>query len=370
MRNSRPVSFWLSQRLGSDLMHNLCGQTFSRQSQRAAFLSTNGGFTIIETMMAVAIGGILMLGTLTAISQSIKANQSVQLNIELNKFITEVTSALQNSNMCEASLNGTANLSKTTLLNQSPATLTVNRLKYPGAKGAILAQPNQPLPGTNLVKVNKMELTNYRYLGTKLGESEFMVDLSIQLEKGTANQSILGGNSVKPRVIPVLLRINDATGGVACNTVGLSSDQLNSILESTCKAAGGTWTGTSCAAASASQTCSTLGGTWDGSSCLMNIPKNCIALGGTVSGSNCVFPTGAPTQANGPSQVTGKISYLQVYQCPAGHTLNCVSTPIVGCVGQVSTTSTCRNSGWDSCSDSNATQTRSCTPVGRLVLSQ
>jgi prepilin-type N-terminal cleavage/methylation domain-containing protein len=163
------------------------------------------GFSLIETLVAAAILGILLLVTMNMISASQKGTDSISKRLssgELRSFITQI---LNNSQVCGLSLIG----------KPAPAVgASVPTLSFAGI--------NIDDTANNLFEGGKIKILSLKYSSVAISGSLYtsVITLKVSLQ-GSSTESVIGGNTIKPIDFPLTTQvsgglISGCSSGIDC----------------------------------------------------------------------------------------------------------------------------------------------------------
>lgn len=181
------------------------------------------GFSIVETMVAMGIMSVALLGVLQLMTMQMKVSNTTKLDTEVSNIVFLVNSVLKNSNACKDNI---ANFGKVSLPVSAKQKIGVSTLSYPNSGGPIVSVSSG---SAKAVGLSEMNLTNFKLLSSFGG---FNI-VSTELEMLFAKPDAVGSNFTK-RKVALQLRTNGAGTIVDCSGEGteITDFQLSTICVS------------------------------------------------------------------------------------------------------------------------------------------
>ncbi|MDZ4660464.1 MAG: prepilin-type N-terminal cleavage/methylation domain-containing protein [Pseudomonadota bacterium] len=250
------------------------------------------GFSLIEVMVASAIGLIAMLGIGQLIITQFKAVSAVRMSGEANNLVTLARLVLGNQTACKFNIN---KFSRSTI-PANPGNMTMKMSEIADQGGVVIPViPPPALPANPAVSVWVSDISLSRFVRPDPAEFIYRADMTVTVTKRGV---VMGGSQTRQ---PIAMQfLTDAAGTI----MECAAGALVPVLPPP--------------------------GSPGGPLALSDI---CIYLGGIVNGSTCTLPT-VPPPAGG--------AVVALYQCPQGGSCtpsdNSRTGGISDCINQVTTT--------------------------------
>ncbi len=199
------------------------------------------GFTLIEVLVASALGLVLLMGITQLYMSQFRALASVRLTSEANNLVTLARLALSNEAICQVNITG-GNFSPSAIPHTPPAnfSMTVRRIDYIGGN-VLTPTTSAPSDTSIIVWPSSISLSNFRVWDAT--NRIYQADLSIVVTKRGV---VMGGGSTRQK-ISMQFRTNAAGAITDCAANSLSAPISNLQLAQVCTYLGGTVQGTQCA---------------------------------------------------------------------------------------------------------------------------
>lgn len=186
-------------------------------------LKKSNGFSLIETMVAMGIMTVGLLGILQILTMQMKVSNTTKLDSEVANTVFLVNAVLKNSTACKENI---GNFGKVSLPVAAGQKVPVNALNYPSGGGPLVTI------GTNTPKtvaLKEMNLTNFKLLSSFGGFNIISSELEMLFNKPDGI-----GSTYTKRKVSLQLRANGAGAIVDCSGEGteLTDFQLHSICSS------------------------------------------------------------------------------------------------------------------------------------------
>ncbi|WII70756.1 hypothetical protein QJS83_09815 [Bdellovibrio sp. 22V] len=228
------------------------------------------GFSLVQTLVTLAIMGIIGMGTMSMLNNSMKTQKSIVLADDLQNTITEVRMNLSKTAVCTANI---SNFSMTSFdrNNLSSVNIVLNRITTGAATPVVVnnqALPNKPNTRVNMRLANVIEVVpNTSYKG----------DLIFTLDKDASGSGTVTGARHINRSLPIMLEVTNAgpiqtiTSCSVYDSNALSNNDTDNLKREMCSSLGGSYVAGSCTLPQPNMTaikqevCASMGGSWNGS---------------------------------------------------------------------------------------------------------
>ncbi len=198
------------------------------------------GFTLVEILMAVAVGSIVTLGLAIAISSLFRQNSNIENRIEVLDLQQGVITAMTIPDSCKYSLNA---FSVATLAAPPFANINIPELAYynsAGLKLSTLVTSNQPMPGNAALQVGQIQLTNIQRIAA--APVYYKADLVVPITQIAPGPPIRPAKFSNIIINPIAVGANDTLN--SCGAAGGGAGGPTIIANTL---AAGVWFGTGCA---------------------------------------------------------------------------------------------------------------------------
>ena len=232
---------------------------------------TESGMTLVETMVAVGVGTIVVLGMTQMMTSLSKQQRNVSLAMDFSSLVSQISMTLNNDKSCQASL---AVAGQQFDPNGTNSGL---KLYLPGSTTQTLVENPKVVSGWTINSLSITKNASVAPVSLTGGQTQYLAQLAIgAVQTGT--------NMTRSQSFPVRIVTNAASGSVG--TITACYSQSNA----------------------ADMACTTLGGSYNGTDCLINgqtlvnnitnaISSSCQAQGGQQVGNQCLYNGGTMTLA-------------------------------------------------------------------------
>jgi type II secretory pathway pseudopilin PulG len=178
-------------------------------------LLSNGGFGLLEVVVASGILAIIALGTSSLLVTSQQGVQSAQKRVDANQLGTFINAIVSNPNVC--ALSGLVGLTPPPTIPSAgyPAdTVHVPTLSYAGMK---FDDSTNSLFDNGQIKISQLT-----YHAVQPSGNTYIMSLTLQVsvQGQNTNQPIVGGNTLAPVYFPLVATV-DGTGHInGCGAIG------------------------------------------------------------------------------------------------------------------------------------------------------
>ncbi len=191
----------------------------------------HSGFTLLETMVGVAIMTVVVLGVLQILGMQLKVSNTARIDADVSNTVFLVNAVLKNSNACKENIINFGS-KKISVPIVTAEKLSVPSLNYPLNGGKLISVGGGSSSNAALLK--DMHLTNFKLLSNTGGYNIVSSELKLQFQKPNAV-----GAQVTERKVAVQLRA-DASGNILdCSGEGTELTEFQ--LQSICKSVNGTF---------------------------------------------------------------------------------------------------------------------------------
>ncbi len=190
------------------------------------------GFTLVETMVSVAVMTVVILGVLQILGTQLRVSNTARIDADISNTVFLVSSLLKNSNGCKENINNFG-AKKVSLPATATEKLAVTSLDYPMSGGKLLKVGTTPATQSAAV-VKGMYLSGFKLLSNTGGYNIISSELNIEFGKPNAV-----GAQVTNRKVAVQLRAD--TSGNILDCSGEGTELTTFQLESICLSNGGSF---------------------------------------------------------------------------------------------------------------------------------
>lgn len=206
------------------------------------------GFSLIQVIVAAAVGAIIMSGLMTMNLSSLKANRSVEISGQINDALSIMRMQMSKEDNCRISILDPlpAAQKELTIGSYSGEVVTISRIN--GADGSPMFTVGEQVPNIPGSSISSVVINGIRDVSPAgLPNTAFQGELNLVINKGI---SVTGGQTIV-RQLPIYLKATPAgavTNIYSCSVSnsGLSDSDIALLRSQMCADVGGTWTGSSC----------------------------------------------------------------------------------------------------------------------------
>lgn len=191
----------------------------------------NCGFTLVETMVSVAVMTVVVLGVLQILGTQLKVSNTARIDADVSNTVFLVNALLKNSNACKENIVNFGT-KKVSLPANTSEKLQVTSLDYPAGGGKVIS-----VGGTSSSKsavLKEMYLSGFKTLSNSGGYNILSSELNMQFEKPNAM-----GAQVTNRKVAVQLRTDGSGTILDCSGEGTELTPFQ--LEAVCLSSGGSF---------------------------------------------------------------------------------------------------------------------------------
>lgn len=280
------------------------------------------GFTILEVLVAIAIGLIAMMGVVSMFETSFKMQRHLAQKYAVLDLGSAIRHSMSQANFCACNFQSPMDLSSSEISVSTMNTVPVSACAP--VTGILISSvaPNDYVADKTLgLKVKKMQMQNIRLLNSVSPTSNrYSFDIQVEFDPATMAMPI------KPLLVSSIIATT-AVGAPSsetiqsCSIAGVSGG-VSLTPEENCTSLGGTYKAPSgpctfpSSVASPSATCVSLGGTYKEPSGPCSIPPGGIGPQGPVV-AECHWSVAGTNRSEG---CTGGASFPNV--CPTGSSIS------------------------------------------------
>lgn len=177
--------------------------------QRRAFVSTEGGFTLLETMIAIVVMSVGIVTLLAAFGTAVASTQNAQENlIARQKALEAMESIYTARNTQQITFSEIANISNGGIFTDGPT-----QLLSAGPDGLVNTADDAPFPATGVCAAGPECITlpgPDGIMGTPDDTSLSLANFQRQIQIGTVLQS---DGTVNPNLKQITVTVGYVTGG-------------------------------------------------------------------------------------------------------------------------------------------------------------
>ena len=211
-------------------------------------LKNQFGFSLVQVIVAAAVGAIVMSGLITMNLSSLKANRSVEISGQINDALSIMRMQMSKEDNCRISILDPlpATQKELTVASLSNEEIVINQIN--GADGSPMLTVGAQVPNIPGSSISSVVINGIRDVSSAgLPNTAFQGELNLVINKGI---SVTGGQTIV-RQLPIYLKATPAgavTNIYSCSVSnsGLSDSDVALLRSQMCADVGGTWTGTSC----------------------------------------------------------------------------------------------------------------------------
>lgn len=190
------------------------------------FLNCNKrGFTLVETMVGIAIMTVVVLGVLQILGMQLKVSNTARMDADVSNTVFLVNAVLKNSNACKENIVNFG-IKKVSLPVNVNEKLAVAALDYPMGGGKLVSVGGGSSSKSAVLK--NMNLSGFKLLSNTGGFNIISSELNLQFEKPQAV-----GAQMTNRKVAVQLRTD--TSGNILDCSGEGTELTDFQMQSVCK---------------------------------------------------------------------------------------------------------------------------------------